>query len=193
MTKFIALFTITGFALTTGCNAGEPKPDSIPERKILFANEPYRILAEQDQVSALIDENWFELDRSRDADFFILNPAAWTVEHQAEEPCSGLPTERLIGGFGENTQFFLNLPGLFLGSVWDYPISNGVLRAGMVLYLALMMSTNWRRQELISAISTKGKRVAFISIFSKTASWFNDSSNNPSITTRKQKFSEFSI
>ena len=167
MTKFIALFTITGFALTTGCNAGEPKPDSIPERKILFANEPYRILAEQDQVSALIDENWFELDRSRDADFFILNPAAWTVEHQAEEPCSGLPTERLIGGFGENTQFFLNLPGLFLGSVWDYPISNGVLRSGMVLYLALMMSTNWRRQELISAISTKGKRVAFISIFSK--------------------------
>lgn len=130
------LFIFICLVMTTGCRAGEPKrgqlvqQDTLTERNILFPNVPYRILSEEDHVSDLIGEGWYELDRAGNSDFFILNPAAWTVEHGAEEPCSGLPTERLIGGFKENTQLFLNLPGLFIGSVWDYPISKGVLGAG---------------------------------------------------------------
>lgn len=139
------LFISMGLVLTTGCSAGVPKDnatskttesiqllqrDTITERTILFPNVPYRILSEANRVSDIIGEDWYELDRTDDVGFFILNPAAWSVENEAEEPCSGLPTEKLIGGLKGNTQLFLNLPGLFIGSPRDYPISKGVLGAG---------------------------------------------------------------
>ncbi|HIY76435.1 MAG TPA: hypothetical protein H9825_09250 [Candidatus Sphingobacterium stercorigallinarum] len=104
--------------------------DTVKERNILFAGIPYRVASEAERVSAIIDENWYELDRSGSIDFFVLNPAGFRVENEAEDSCSGLPTEKLIGGFGEHTLLFLNLPGLFTGSVKDYPLEKGVLMVG---------------------------------------------------------------
>lgn len=138
------LFISIGLLLTTGCRAGESKSDqliklpnnvqltqrdTLSERKILFPNVPYRIVSGEERPSNIINEDWYELDRAGDVDFFVLNPATWRVEKEAEEPCSGLPTEKLIGGLREHSQLFLNLPGLFIGSVKDYPINKGVLLA----------------------------------------------------------------
>lgn len=201
------LFISIGLLLTAGCRAGESKSDTtdkvtdnVPflqrdthsERKILFPNVPYRIVSEEDRVSDIIGEDWYELDRAGDVDFFVLNPATWRVEKETEEPCSGLPTEKLIGGLREHTQLFLNLPGLFIGSVKDYPINKGVLLAEDRLVFGPDDAYSLRASGTDFRDIDKGEKGSFQLAFLRTTSLFYGSSNNLRITIPKQRFSGFS-
>lgn len=99
-------------------------------RHILFPHVAYRIYSEQDRVSPVIGEGgWYEFFRI-DKDLYMLQTAFWHVEEVEEEPCSGMPGEKLIPGMKDMTQLFLKIPGLFDGGVKVYPTTHGVLSSG---------------------------------------------------------------
>lgn len=104
--------------------------DTVLERRILGPNVPYRILSENDRVSNIIDPLWHELlriDGGFGKDIFMLNVANYQVDTVLD--ANGEVFAEIIVA-DEETELLLNLPGMSIGPVWDYPIERGVLFPG---------------------------------------------------------------
>lgn len=100
----------------------ENQPDSLVEGHILLPAS-YRIWEQSESISNIMDSTWLALYKKGDQ--FFIGKIKYKIEHAAEEPCSGQPTETILPEY--RTYAFFNLQEMKAGAIDSISIQNSVL------------------------------------------------------------------
>ena len=95
----------------------------IVSNHLLIPNAAYRIL-EANEIEVILEKGeWLELFKDKDG--YHIGELSYSILHEDEEPCSGLPTQAVQSK--NNAFMFSNLPHLHKGKVDTIAISNALI------------------------------------------------------------------
>ncbi|WP_149526404.1 hypothetical protein [Sphingobacterium hotanense] len=100
----------------------ENQLDSLVDGHILLPAS-YRIWKPSEAISRIIDSTWLALYKNGDQ--YFIGKINYQIEHAAEEPCSGLPTETIVPE--HQTYAFFNLREMKAGAIDSISIEKPVL------------------------------------------------------------------
>lgn len=124
-TATIDLDTAIESHVTNAPENRENNPSTIEYKhgNLLFANAGYRIGEDNEIGKILTHGQWLML--YKDQDVYKVDRAQYTLINEAEEPCSGMPTQRL--GTNRNSLLFFNIPTIKTGTVDSVIIQNKII------------------------------------------------------------------